>query len=223
MVSFAPYIAFDQLDDVFKKTATDIAKENNLTVFLALIAKPGTSIQKTLDDTFISLKNAIKTEPLWTIGIVDTSEKDQRLLANIVLATEFSKGIFKPKPGSNLELNVKATVNFIDDSSIAGKDLKRNLLNFEPGINWVFRNKANDQSILEFKLGGSYIHNFGRLHLKEERDKIFFAGIFRVRVISDIWVPLEFKYDPRNGNVFGFLSVKANFTGLGKLLKGESS
>jgi len=223
MVSFTPYIAFDKLDSTFKDAAIAIAKENGLTVFATLIKKPGVSIQKTLDDTFISLKNAIKMEPLWTIGIVDTSGKDQRLLGNIVIATEFSKGVFKPRPGSNLELNIKAAVNFIEDTAIAGKNLKRSLLNVEPGINWVIRNKANDQSMLEFKFGGSYIHNFGRLHLQEKRDQLMFAGTFRVRVISDIWIPLEFKYDPENGNVFGFLSVKANFTGLGKLLAGNNN
>ena len=103
------------------------------------------------------------------------------------------------------------------------RDLKRCIFNFEPGFNWVFRNKSNDQSFFEFKFAGSYRHNFIYLYNEEKRDNLTFNGTLRIRVIDDLWIPLEIKYDPANGNVFGFLSAKLNFTGLGKLLKGAGN
>jgi len=36
----------------------------------------------------------------------------------------------------------------------------------------------------------------------------------RIRIFNDIWVPFEVKYDPRNGNLFGFINVRANFRAL---------
>ncbi|MDQ3683666.1 MAG: hypothetical protein M3352_11455 [Bacteroidota bacterium] len=57
------------------------------------------------------------------------------------------------------------------------------------------------------------------MYAKERRDSLTLNMTIRVRVISDIWVPLEIKYDPKSGNVFGFLNVRANFKALGKLTK----
>jgi hypothetical protein len=219
--SFNPYIPFDKLDTTFQNAAISIAKQFTLQTFLALVEKdPGASIQKTLDQTFIDLKTAIKNKLLWTVGVSDTTYKDQFLLSNLVISSELSKGIFKPAPGSNLELDIKAACNFLKDTLLAGRNLKRIIFNFEPGVNWVIRTKNNDKSIFEFKLSGSYTHNFTQLYASEKRDAITMNSTIRIRIYEDIWVPVEIKYDPANGNVFGLFNVRANFTGLGKLLKG---
>lgn len=219
--SFSPYISYNTLDAGFRNFIETIATENNLNTFLTTIKSDSTlSIQQKLDERFSNMKTAIKNDLLWTVGISDTTYKDQFLFSNILLSTELSKGIFKARPGSNLELNIKAAVNFIDDSLRTGRDLKRSIFLFEPGINWVIRDRSNDHSLFEFKLGGSYSHNFAQLYQDEKRDVLMFEGTLRVRIFADIWVPLEFKYDPDKGNWFGFLNVRANFTGLGKLLKG---
>lgn len=223
MVSTKPYTSFNSLDSNFRMIVDSIAKENKLQTFLALIeSDPTVSIQQQLDETFKSLKNDIKNDLLWTVSLSDTTYKDQFFFSNITFATELSKGLTKPKPGSNLELNIRAYLNFTDDSLTLNRDLKRVIFSFEPGVNWVIRNKNNDQSFLEFKLGGSYTHNFSSLYAEEKRDNLMFDGILRVRVFSDIWIPLQFKYDPKTGNVFGFLNVKANFTAMSKLLTGKS-
>src|SRR5882757_5084813 len=132
------YTPFNTLDTSFQKTVVSIAWQNNLRTFLALVtANPGMSIQQTLDASFGDMKNAIKNNLLWTIGISDTTYKDQYAFSNIVITTELSKGIFKPKPGSNLELNINASLNFTDDSLRVGRNLKRCILYFTPGVNWV--------------------------------------------------------------------------------------
>ena len=60
------------------------------------------------------------------------------------------------------------------------------------------------------------MHIFSQLYPNEKKDSFTFNGIFRIKIINDIWIPLRFKYDPQNGNVLGFLSVKYNFSGQGK-------
>jgi len=57
------------------------------------------------------------------------------------------------------------------------------------------------------------------LYADEKRDRLILNGTLRLRIYNDIWVPLEIKYDPDAGNVFGFLNVRANFTALGKFAR----
>lgn len=218
---FNEEVPFDQLDTAFRSTVIRLIQEKNLIRIQSLLAENPSSSLKTNDlQVFEALKDSIKNCALWTIGIADTTYRDQFFFQNIVINSEFSKGIFKPQPGANnVELNIKAAANFSNDDLQAGRNLKRAIFSFEPGINWVIRDKNADRSFFELKLSGSYYHNFTRLYEGEERDNITMNGTARIRILEDIWVPLEIRYDPTNGNVFGFLNVKANFTGMGKMLK----
>jgi hypothetical protein len=211
--------AFNKLDTALQRIVKNIARSERLDEITNLLrAAPSTSLAKEAAGNFNNFKKDIQNALLWTISLTDTTYKDQFFFSNILLKTDLLKGIGKYKPGSNWELNMQAGINFVDDSTRKGRDLKRSLLRFQPGFNWVFRNKANDQSFFELKFSGSYIHNFGNLYRNERRDSVTVDATLRVRIIGDIWIPLEIKYDPRSGNVLGFLNVRANFTGLKKLL-----
>lgn len=213
---------FNTLDTAFQNRIRSIAGAMGLARLSQLISGSGAvTIRKEADKPFIDLKKELQKKILWTVNLSDTSYKDQFAFSNIVLATQFSKGVFKPQPGSNFEVDIKSALNFLDDTSRSGRDLKRCIFNFDPGFNWVVRSRSNNASWLEMKFGGTYRHNFNRLYANEKRDQLMFSGTFRVRIIADIWVPLEFKYDPKNGNVFGFLNVRANFSTLGNIAKGK--
>ena len=210
---------FSKLEKSFQDIVKQIAQKRKLILLLKMFSVSPNTVLKTVNrEIYQLLKSSIKNNLLWTIGISDTTYKDQFLLSNLVIGSELSKGIFKLKPGSNLELHFKTDCNFLKDTLQAGKNLKRIIFNFEPGINWVIRNKRNDISNFEFKFRGKYTHNFSSLYLGNKRDQFTLNGNMNVRIYADIWIPFEFTYDPSNGNVLGFLSVKANFTGLGKLL-----
>lgn len=214
--------SFNSLDTAFQRRIRSIAKAMNLAKLSSLISRTSAvNIRTEADKDFTDLKKALQKKILWTVNLSDTTYKDQFAFSNLALATHFSKGVFKQKPGSNLELDIKAALNLMDDTSRAGHDLKRCVFNFDPGFNWVIRNKSNEQSWLEMKFGGTYRHNFSRLYSNEQRDQVMFSGTFRLRIIADIWVPLEFRYDPKSGNVFGFLNVRANFSTLGNVAKGK--
>jgi hypothetical protein len=210
----------NKLDNDFQKIVKDIIAHKSLKQIDSLIlADPSISFKEVNTKILDTLKNSIKKNWLWTIGINDTTYKDKFEVSNVAIVSEVSKGVFNPKPGANnFELNIKAGYNFSNDTLQKDRNLKRRIFSFEPGLNWVIRDKE-DRSFFELKLSGSYYHNFSSLYKDEERNKITLNGTERIRVYEDIWIPLEIKYDPKNGNVFGFLNVKANFTGLGKLLK----
>jgi hypothetical protein len=182
--------------------------------------KPSSNMFAEQQRVYDSVKNLIKKDLLWTISVADTTYKNEFAFSNIVLKTHLLKGIGKPKPGSNWEFNIMAAVNFRDDTLSLKRDLKRGVLNFEPGLNWVVRNKKNDQSFFEFSFSGSFLYNFGKTYNAEKRDSLMFNGTIRIRILGDIWIPLEFKYAPKSGNLFGFINIRANFSTLGKLAKG---
>ncbi len=215
-------IPFEKLDTAIQRVVRQVigADEDAYPHIITLVRQnPGSNIFVEQRKQYTIYRDEIKNALLWTIGVSDTTYKDEFIFSNILINTELVKGFGKPKPGSNWEFNIKAAVNFIDDKLNKGRDLKRTLLNFEPGVNWVIRNKRNDHSFLELKFSGSYLHNFNTLYAKERRDSLTLNTTIRVRIISDIWIPLEIKYDPKSGNVFGFLNVRANFKALGNLTK----
>jgi hypothetical protein len=179
------------------------------------------SLHSTAVEIYEKFKKEYNNNLLWTISLSDTTYKDQFAFSSLVLNSELLQGISSQRK-NDVELNIKTALQFADDIQIDGKDLKRRTFSFEPGINIVLKTKNTRKSFFEFKLSGGYTHIFSSLYDDEERNQLTLNGTLRIRVIDDIWVPVEFKYDPESGNVFGFLNVKANFTalkGIGKFLK----
>ena len=215
---------FNQLDTSIQTLVKKFATAINAVHFLKLLKlDPKINVYKASQQTYDSLKNSFQNKLLWTIGISDTTYSNQLLFSNILFSSELSKGIINPEACANLELNIKTSLQLIDDTLNAGRDLKRSIFNFEPGLNLVIKTKSNQQSLVEFKLSGSYSHIFNSLYQNERKDSITINGTLRIRLLNDLWIPLEIKYDPKSGNVFGFLNVKFNFTGLNKLQKSISA
>ena len=215
-------IPLNQFDAGFQEDVIKIVKKSGLSRIKNIIDNhPNLSFKVINARNVDSLKNSIKNNLLWTIGISDTTYKDKFQFSNVLLVSELSKGIFYPKPGeNNLEINAKASYNFLNDNLQKTRNLKREIFAIEGGINWVIRDRATDKSFFELKLSTSYYHNFAGLHAKEERDRFTLNITPRIRIYEDVWLPFEIRYDPTTGNLLGFLNVKANFTGLGKLIKG---
>ncbi len=208
---------YDKLDDDIKQRVLKILTDSNLTRIVKLIKNNSTAnIAKSCRDGYNEVKKSFQSKPLLLLSITDTTAKDEFLFSNITLKAEYLKGFGKSKPGANWELNIPATVNFFDDISFTGRDLKRSVFRIEPGINLVLRNSDAAHSFLEMKFSSEYTHIFSQLYPHEKKDSFTFNGIFRIKIINDIWIPLRFTYDPQNGNVLGFLSVKFNFSGQGK-------
>ncbi|MBO9199367.1 MULTISPECIES: hypothetical protein [Niastella] len=173
------------------------------------------NMKKFADNLYKDMVENFNNNALWTVGVTDTTLKNQFVFSNVVFHTEFLKGINKfNKTKNDLELDIKSQIQLVDDTLKAGQDLKRAIFNFEPGINWVLKTRTTKKSYLELKFSGGYYRNLSTLYASDDRDRIFVNGTVRVRIFSDIWVPFEVKYDPRNGNLLGFINVRANFRAL---------
>ncbi|WP_207514707.1 hypothetical protein [Longitalea luteola] len=173
------------------------------------------NMARTADSVYQDLKANFNKNALLTIGVTDTTYKDQFVFSNVVLHAEFLKGVNKYAGNKNdLEFNARAALQLVDDTLNAGRDLKRALFSVEPAFNLVFKTKTTQRSYLELKFSTAYYRNFSTLYAGEERDRFFLNGTIRVRILNDIWVPVEIRYDPGNGNLLGFLNVRANFRAL---------
>ncbi|HEY2725656.1 MAG TPA: hypothetical protein VGI61_00670, partial [Parafilimonas sp.] len=53
----------------------------------------------------------------------------------------------------------------------------------------------------------------------EKKNSITADGILRFRITDNLWFPIDIKYDPQKGKVFGLFDIKYNFDGLGKKLQ----
>ncbi|HVZ96610.1 MAG TPA: hypothetical protein VG847_07030 [Chitinophagaceae bacterium] len=219
---FETDIPFNKLDTTFRLAVKKIINAHS--GYYKQIAEMSTglspySIREQENKMYNRLKEGIKNDLLWTAGISDTAYTSQFFFSNIVFNTELVKGISKPGPGSNIEFDVRSYLNLRDDTLTKRRDLQRAFFCIDPGFNYVLRNRNNDQSILECKLSGSYYHHLGSLYKNELRDSLTLNATLRIRVIGDVWIPLEIKYDPASGAVYGYLDVRANFYALGHLLK----
>ncbi|WP_205511613.1 hypothetical protein [Longitalea arenae] len=173
------------------------------------------NMAKTADSVYQDLKANFNKNALLTIGVTDTTYRDQFVFSNVVFQAEFLKGVNKyAKSRNDLEFNARAALQLVDDTLNAGRDLKRALFSIEPAFNLVFKTRTTQKSYLELKFSTAYYRNVSTLYVGEERDRFFLNGTIRVRIMNDIWVPFEIKYDPKNGNLFGFLNVRANFRAL---------
>ncbi|MDR3715143.1 MAG: hypothetical protein P4L51_20205 [Puia sp.] len=182
-------------------------------------SNPKLIVAKQQRSDYDSLIASFGKKGLWTVGVSDTSYKDGGLFKSVQFYTEYLKGILHPSDMLNIELDLKATVNFLDDSLRTGKNLTRQYWEADPGFNLVFNGKQSHKSFLEFKVSGGFSHVFKGYYANDKALDITLDGTLRLRVFNEVWIPLQIKYDPKSGNVFGFLSITTNFTSLASMLK----
>lgn len=210
-------LAFSGIDSSLQRLIRQTAVKKKFIYLSRLLKnKPQVILAKEAQQPFKELKKELQQKLLWTVSVSDTTYTDQFMFSNLVFRSDILKGMGRSKPGANWEFSLPVALNLQDDSLRAGRDLRRSEFSFEPGINLVIRDRDNEQSFLEFKLSGGYYHRFAGLYPGEKKDRIRFDGTLRVRLIGDIWIPLVFSYDPKNGNVFGFISARLNFSGQSK-------
>lgn len=214
---------FNQLDPVLQNAIKRIADSLDAKYLVKLIKNdPRVNIGRLIKANYDSVKADFQNKLLWTAGISDTTYNDDFVFSNVVISSNLVKGISNPKRVCGVELNIKASYQFLNDTLLAGRDLKRQVFTFEPGLNLTIKTKRTQYPWAEFKLSGGYTR-LNRLYEGEEKEMISLNGTLRIRVFGDIWIPLEIKYDPKNGNLFGFLNVRANFKALKDVAGGKKS
>lgn len=177
------------------------------------------NFRDTLAGEYAALARYVENRALWTIEASGAHDRNG-MFSNAGFSSEYLKGLMPGNEKMNLELNLKASFHFDDDtSSKTALGLHRQFLAFSGGFNWIITRNRKSQSIVELKGAIVYNHITSGLYAGEERQKFTAEGTFRIRISNDIWVPLDIKYDPTHGNVFGFLSIRSNFDWLKSRIK----
>lgn len=69
-----------------------------------------------------------------------------------------------------------------------------------------------DGNVYHFSQSGTQTLQLGPGYYPSEKASTLMADFtFTVRLAKSIFLPFELKYNPKNGNLFGFLSVKWDF------------
>ena len=209
-------LSLKKADTALQRLVREAASEVGANNFQALLKNdPDLNIRKVEMRTYDSLRTLFQNRLLWTVGISDTTYTDQFAFSNLVFSTDLVKGIAYPDRLVGTEINVKSALNLRDDTLKTGRDLKRSILSLESGLNFIFKTKQK-YSWGELKISANYLHTFAGLYTNEKRDSLNINATLRLRIIDDIWIPIEIKYDPRSGNIFGFLNIRANFSAMKK-------
>jgi len=205
-----------------KAWITEIVKEEQLTHVGTVISDPKLTFNSVYAKNIADYKNRLKKASLLTFGVNDTTYKDKFQFSAISSYLEFNKGVFNIGPKKNdFDLNAKASYNFTRDTLKENRNLHRQVFESSLSLNWVVRDKQTDQSFFELALGTGYHYVFNKdLYVGEVQNMFTLNSTVRVRIISDLWLPFEIKYDPVSGKVFGLFNVKLNFSALDNLSKG---
>jgi len=224
---------FNKFTSRMQDTITAIIsnKDNHMPTMRKLMKDdPNLVFKKVSDSVYNEIKGEWQNKPLWTVSGNSTfaSQNAGNLktitASNVLLSTEFLAGLNAPAHHVKWDLDLLANYRMTNDSTNPKQNIQLHTFEFQPGFNFVLKsssatNGGPGKPYLEFKISGSYYHTFTTLQPGQKADSNTINAVLRLRVFQDIWVPVTILYDPANGNVFGFLSVKANFTALAGALK----
>ena len=113
---------------------------------------------RSAQDIYESVKDSYKNKFLWVASLNASTYSDGFLFSNIDFLTEATSGISNTNARNNLEFDIKAKLSFLDDTIKSGRNLDRQILSAEGGLNWVFRDRNTKKSLLEFE--GSFEYNY---------------------------------------------------------------
>jgi hypothetical protein len=172
------------------------------------------SFRKAANAIYDSIKNSFQNKVLWTLGANFSKYTDPHQLSNLTFTTEFLKGFINPDAATNLELAIDGSYNLSDDSTKTASNLNRGVITGSLGLNWVVKGWGHNQSFLELKIAASENAVVSGMYKGESQNVFTMDGTLRIRVSDSFWVPIQIKYDPKSGNVFGFLNITSNFNWL---------
>ena len=94
-----------------------------------------------------------------------------------------------------------------NDTAVKKINLDRKTGSFSLGINKVLLENIRGESQMELKFSSEIPHNFS----KEATQKDLTLNLdFKYKLFQSVWLPVTISYDPKNGNLAGFLNVTMN-------------
>lgn len=162
---------------------------------------------KSYDSTINKMNNA----SVWTIAL--NSNYVDKKWSEITLQTEFIKGlggIEREREDYPWDLYGGVFFKNLQDTTNLEKSINRTVLTGKFGVNKVLAISKSDikSSALEVLLNVEYNYIPRGRYSNEEEKTFMLASTISIRLAPNVYFPVEIKYDPKNGNFFGFLKVK---------------
>ncbi len=209
-------IAFDKKD--FNLLSPQLQNTLSDPSFIVYLKKVHNS--PTIDNAITNMKTGIhlpnvvfqrvaqefSRKPLWIMKPTVSYDREHRQ-GEYLLESNFTTG-FGSLERTPWEFEVSAKFLIGADSTITSANYKNRPLTFSVGVNKVLLENENKESRAEFKFFSQYSYKVGDYVGK--RDEFSLNSTLRFNVYKAIWLPITIKYDPKNGNVFGFFSITAN-------------
>jgi hypothetical protein len=155
-----------------------------------------------------ALAYRLKIKPLWTVSFNENYGFQSRETSRITLSTEFSYFLhFFNKDRSDttwVPIDVTLSYNWQIDTLEKTGALDRHVF----GLNFGKDFSIGKLAWLEVKPSVSYLHIKGQLYNKESHDTFIANLTPRLRVNSQFWIPITVSWDPKNGQILGFLSIQ---------------
>ena len=101
---------------------------------------------------------------------------------------------------------IKTNYQILNDTSIKSTNFQNKPFSISVGINKVLLQDDKNQSLMEAKFFLQDVYQFE----KPTINKFTLNSSFRINIYKSLWLPITISYDPKKGNVLGFLSITAN-------------
>lgn len=201
----------DKLPPDFKKILDSLAKTNRYSP-ITLDNYP--QARDSVTNLYTIASSLLAKRILWTVGSQITANQ-QKLFNKVNINTELLKGITNNYSSMGAEIDAKANLNFYDTTAV-NQNYQRKIFSASLGINWIiYKDKKTQKSYVEFKPALAYNNVLGGQLSAETQSKFTGDGVLRFRVTDDLWIPIDIKYDPKQGRFFGFINITSNFDWLG--------
>ena len=151
-------------------------------------------------------KNRISERPLLTFG-GNANYKPLDKVDTFTLKSDFLFGFYSGKD-TNYEKPWEFNLSGSWGTKQSDTTTSIQHLHIESGFNKVLTLDEDKNSAMEFKLFAAFDRDLkGTL----KNYSIITANFtYRLRVLKSFWIPLTISYDPKRGNIFGFINLTAN-------------
>jgi hypothetical protein len=130
--------------------------------------------------------------------------------SSFALSAAYVVGISRSVDKKPWELEAKSSISIMADTTIAVANYKNRPFLISAGVNKVLREDADNASTMELKGFFQYDYQFGDKQPGVDAGKVTFNTTWRINLYKSIWLPVTLRYDVKNANIFGFLSLTAN-------------
>ncbi|CAH0153329.1 hypothetical protein [Chryseobacterium sp. Bi04] len=147
---------------------------------------------------------------LWTVSpAMEYDRENKQGIYN--MATKMTVGISNKLQRKPWEIEANATFKVSKDTlnQATNYDNQVGLINF--GMNKVLLENKDNEPKMEFKFFTQLEHQFGKTY-NSPKSIFSLNSTLRINLFKAVWLPITVKYDPDNGNLFGFFSIAANLS-----------